>query len=107
MEKTNQGAVKKFNGKCYHCGKKGHRKSECWALKKEKEQANVIGESNNHEDEEEYAFMNVCNQISDIGIETSYDLLDKDIINRQTWVSGETKDILNYEDDYLKANTNS
>lgn len=28
----------KFTGQCHHCGKKGHKKSECWKFREEKKQ---------------------------------------------------------------------
>ena len=94
-EKSKQGASKKFTGKCYHCGKKGHKKSECWTLKKQREQANVAEESGQG-DEEEYAFVILCEQASDVGIEPSQDVLDKDIVDWEAGVRGESKDILDF-----------
>ena len=34
--------------KCYHCGKSGHLKRNCWSLKKEKEQENKESKFENH-----------------------------------------------------------
>ena len=105
-EKSNRGAAKKFTGKYYHCGKKGHKKSECWALKKQREQGNVA-EWSGQGDEEEYTFVTLCEQASDVGIEPSWDVLDKDIVDWEAGVRGESKDILDYNDDYLEISTSS
>ena len=71
-----------------------------------KEQANVVGEQD-HEDNEEFAFMTLCQQVSDVGIETSSDELDKDIVDWEARVSGDNKDIFDYDSDYLEVSTTS
>ena len=91
----------------FHCGKKVHKKSEYCTLKKEKERANVAGASNDQEDDEEFAFVAVCHQVSDVRIEPSYNVSYIDIINWQARVSGDNKDILNYDGDYLEISMSS
>ncbi|PON50826.1 Zinc finger, CCHC-type, partial [Parasponia andersonii] len=57
----------KKNIKCYHCGKKGHIKRECWQLKKngdskgkDPESSNTQGNIANTSDDEEILYSEVA-----------------------------------------------
>lgn len=47
-ERVMLGKKSKDAPKCYHCGKSGHLKRNCWSLKKEKEQENKESKFENH-----------------------------------------------------------
>ena len=66
----------------------------------------MVGEQD-HEDNEEFAFVTLCQQVSDVGIETSSDELDKDIVDWEARVSGDIKDIFDCDSDYLEVSTTS
>ena len=64
-----QDGKKKFGGKCFHCGVKGHKKEDCWKLKKEgaSENANVVNDAEEvvFTAFEEMSYCETCNTQSD------------------------------------------
>lgn len=48
LERVMLGKQSKDPPKCYHCGKSGNLKRNCWSLKKEKEQENKESKFENH-----------------------------------------------------------
>ena len=59
----NQG-LKKFVGKCFNCGKSGHRANDCRAKKRQKTQANMVEKiSNGVDDINLTAVISECNMV--------------------------------------------
>ena len=46
-DRANQNGTKKFAGKCNYCGKKGHKEAQCWKKKKDEERKNARGSTAN------------------------------------------------------------
>lgn len=43
--------IRRFEGKCYHCGKMGHRRAECRALRREQQQTKTGGTKRSYDDD--------------------------------------------------------
>lgn len=58
----------RFEGKCYHCGKMGHRRSECRSLKREQQQAKHGGQKRAHDDDPRIASIHKAMKAQDVQI---------------------------------------